>query len=715
MRVILIALLAAISYAQTAQTTYEQCTKSNPTRILDRAECQLAANYFGLELITLSGLAMTQNSPGCVVAVGTNNFLFNPNLESQWFHDWQVPICPYEFGPYEFGVSNRGPTPIHNPSYGPTINPTFEPTSANPTTEPSVSPTFQPTIDSSTNPTLEPTMFPTQEPTAQPTNEPSKASSANMNTHTITFCGEAVVQGRYVNVYNMQNTDRANYDSWDNFCASNSGGFAFGGNGNDGNNCNWVMSQLDGADLPHGSDDFVPHNPNHNNIYMLCTINLQQISQAETYRHCRVPDHFDSDCDHIIIAGTKCNIYFRCPEDKHPIAVEQTCQEDSTWAGEPLDPNCERDYCPYQAGYLTYETGGCRGYNELGTFFTTLEQCAQRCDSEDSCVSFEFSKPFPNHPEPNRCALSSTCTYDDSAMDSSNQNCLYIEDSANPRNGEFPPGLSDDDGRTTHHRVCPIPEHYGTTCEGVILSGTTCGIFFLCPERRFSRTVTMTCQNDSTWAGENPLDPNCFESEEPTLNPSRGPTPQITTYEDICAQVCPGSPTCGLCYTDEVAPQFCHTGSSRCTVNIEETTIQFMEESMCASYSMTAERCYETGGNWLPSQSICVTQKSEQETCVTKGGEQQASLSSATVFHPGQKACRLKYGYICDKDVGFLASERVFVVPEDHACPSFEGWPMSCDFLANSNEIAEPESESATTALTITLTVIMVALQCLFL
>ena len=64
--------------------------------------------------------------------------------------------------------------------------------------------------------------------------------------------------------------------------------------------------------------------------------------------------------------------------------------------------------------------------------------------------------------------------------------------------------------------------------------------------------------------------------------------------------------------------------------------------------------------------------------------------------------CELTLGYICDRDVGFLPSDRIFVVPEDHQCPSFEGWPLSCDFLAASNEIvegAEPESESATVML----------------
>jgi len=263
-----------------------------------------------------------------------------------------------------------------------------------------------------------------------------------------------------------------------------------------------------------------------------------------------------------------------------------------------------------------------------------------------------------------------------------------------------------------HYRHCPIPEHYGSNCDGTILEGTMCDIFFLCDkEGWFSIKVTLTCQEDSTW-DEQLLDPNCYDSLEPTLKPTPAPTAQISTYDDICEQMCPDSPICVLCYSDELAPEFCHSGASTCTVNQGSSTIEFMEESMCASFGMTQERCYKSGGDYIPQQEICVSTNTEQETCVTKGGEQEVALNSITHYRPGQKACRLTHGYMCDQQVGFLASNRVFVVPEHEPCPSTRDWQLSCDFMSSANNVISEETGAAT-PLTIYIVVLIVIIQIL--
>jgi len=115
--------------------TYERCEKSNPTRILDRAQCQDAADYFGFKLIMVNGLARTQNTPGCVESVGRNKILFNPNLESQRSHDWQVPVCPFHFSLLDDSTGNPTSSfPTTSPSHRPSVMPSscipsFHPTS----------------------------------------------------------------------------------------------------------------------------------------------------------------------------------------------------------------------------------------------------------------------------------------------------------------------------------------------------------------------------------------------------------------------------------------------------------------------------------------------------------------------------------------------------------------------------------------------------------
>jgi len=140
--------------------TYKRCEISDSIRVLDEDECQDAAYYFHMNLIIVHGSAREQNTPGCVIAVGWNNILFNPNLHSTRLRHDQVPICPL----FQLGANRTGePTfsPILNPSSFPTTIPTLLP-SSNPTLQPSQNSTqssTNPTLQSSENATLSPTNY----------------------------------------------------------------------------------------------------------------------------------------------------------------------------------------------------------------------------------------------------------------------------------------------------------------------------------------------------------------------------------------------------------------------------------------------------------------------------------------------------------------------------------------------------------------------------
>lgn len=54
--------------------------------------------------------------------------------------------------------------------------------------------------------------------------------------------------------------------------------------------------------------------------------------------------------------------------------------------------------------YTLYETGGCLGMNELGiTSGESIQECANSCSADATCVSFEYSK------EGTQCQRSRTC------------------------------------------------------------------------------------------------------------------------------------------------------------------------------------------------------------------------------------------------------------------------------------------------------------------
>ena len=67
------------------------------------------------------------------------------------------------------------------------------------------------------------------------------------------------------------------------------------------------------------------------------------------------------------------------------------------------------------AGYQSLSTGGCSGRNELGsTFGGSMQDCADACDADSTCVSFEYSKTGTE------CMRSTTCSSLDMTLNDPN-------------------------------------------------------------------------------------------------------------------------------------------------------------------------------------------------------------------------------------------------------------------------------------------------------
>jgi len=409
-----------------------------------------------------------------------------------------------------------------------------------------------------------------------------------------------------------------------------------------------------------------------------------RLLETAPYHHCPIPEWHDSDCaDNTILAGTQCKIWFICRENQFPIPALQTCQENKEWAGEEPDRNCQLDPCPIIEGFQMYATGGCEGRNEIiETPDESLNDCRTRCLQEDTCVSFEYAKAgFEFHVEHTRCALSTTCTYDESVKLRYSDKCLYVK-GLNVDGDDATP-ISNHDGEHTHFRHCAIEgdlAKFTTLCDGNILAGTRCDFEYLCKESQHSKKATLTCKSDGTWEGE--YDPNCYV--EPTRQPTYTP---FFTERDICEEVCPNSPSCGVCYDEEVPPTHCPPRAVDCVVERVKTTTTFVEESRCISYSMSAEMCAENGGDFVVKLQICVMFQAGQEKCTTEGGETGVSMSSAVKMSAGEKACHLILGVMCDEESGLQSLDRVVLVPADQPCPTIQNWPVSCNLLAESNEV----------------------------
>jgi len=87
-------------------------------------------------------------------------------------------------------------------------------------------------------------------------------------------------------------------------------------------------------------------------------------------------------------------------------------------------------------GYKVFETGGCVGLNELfeGTGFFNATSCAEKCNKDENCVSFEYNKGKGNNNS--WCSLSTTCRKTSQTVnDPDDGNYWYLKKThASPRN-----------------------------------------------------------------------------------------------------------------------------------------------------------------------------------------------------------------------------------------------------------------------------------------
>jgi len=175
MRVLLIALLAAISYAQTEFDITKLGYPDPPITVQrDGVDCNVhtygnVGDYACPEsALRQLKIIPTSDASDCVEDL--------PN-DVTWFSQFSVPwtsVC--DFGGMKECLEYTGdrtgwqlytiicPTPTQNPTLAPSTNPTSEP-SANPTLAPSAHPTSEP----SANPTLAPSAPPTLQPTTTTT------------------------------------------------------------------------------------------------------------------------------------------------------------------------------------------------------------------------------------------------------------------------------------------------------------------------------------------------------------------------------------------------------------------------------------------------------------------------------------------------------------------------------------------------------------------
>jgi len=95
-------------------------------------------------------------------------------------------------------------------------------------------------------------------------------------------------------------------------------------------------------------------------------------------------------------------VSFEYQKNGKTCSLSSSCSQLSLTVNNANDPNYW--YRKIINGYVSHDTGGCVGRNELGTFqFDTLTECVAKCNSKDSCASFEYKKSGT------RCALSTSC------------------------------------------------------------------------------------------------------------------------------------------------------------------------------------------------------------------------------------------------------------------------------------------------------------------
>ena len=113
------------------------------------------------------------------------------------------------------------------------------------------------------------------------------------------------------------------------------------------------------------------------------------------------------------------------PNQPESAATSTNCQLSSTCTYDLSVQNSAAAYALYVAGptvplpvYNVYTTGGCDGLNELGIVDDIAQaECQARCSANSACISFEH-RPYISSSKPEKCQLSSSCTYDKSSQQS---------------------------------------------------------------------------------------------------------------------------------------------------------------------------------------------------------------------------------------------------------------------------------------------------------
>lgn len=119
-------------------------------------------------------------------------------------------------------------------------------------------------------------------------------------------------------------------------------------------------------------------------------------------------------------------------------------------------------------GYTKYTTGGCAGRNELGgSEEPTVHACAELCDAESPCVSFEYDKDGTS------CYLSTSCNrFDLTVQKESAHMNWFLKDACPVGYTHTTADVKDGDWNVNHNHVKTI-----TACGDMCDADATCSMF----------------------------------------------------------------------------------------------------------------------------------------------------------------------------------------------------------------------------------------------
>ena len=276
--------------------------------------------------------------------------------------------------------------------------------------------------------------------------------------------------------------------------------------------------------------------------------------------------------------------------------------------------------------YMGYNTGGCAGMNELGTFSKpVVEECAAACDALSACVSFEYKRSSTT------CQLSSSCDRFDLTLNEDNSSYMWylkviseeVALSENPTPFAYLWLLDNLDGRvvtppagvaSTNYYLgyntggCigmnelgiiskPVVEECAAACDALSAcvsfeykrSSTNCHLSSTC--NNFSLTVNdpgnsyMWYERVSGYTTHVATGGNAYLwlIETPTSSPTKSPvTLQPTRIEPSCLRIITG----GARYDDGYLDVFVNAGDGNGYVEITQSGVKH------ALNSVVVEQCF---------------------------------------------------------------------------------------------------------------------------